>query len=88
MLIGKNFGINPECVGQSPQKIARMAGFEVPPDASILVVEIGGMGKEHPLSAEKLSPVLSLYFVDSFAAALDGCEAVLRFGGLGHTCGI
>lgn len=88
LLITKNFGINPECVGQSPQKIARMAGFEVPADASILVVEIGGIGKEHPLSAEKLSPVLSLYFVDNFAAALDACEAVLRFGGLGHTCGI
>jgi len=87
-LIGKNFGINPDCVGQSPQKIAKMAGFEVPADASILAAEIGGIGREHPLSAEKLSPVLSLYFVENFAAALDACEAVLRFGGLGHTCGI
>ena len=41
-----------------------MAGFEVPPDTSILAAEIGGIGKEHPLSAEKLSPVLSLYFVE------------------------
>jgi acetaldehyde dehydrogenase (acetylating) len=88
LLIGKNFGINPECVGQSPQKIAKMAGFEAPADATILVAEVGGIGKEHPLTAEKLSPVLSLYFVDNFAAALDACEAVLRFGGLGHTCGI
>jgi acetaldehyde dehydrogenase (acetylating) len=63
-----------------------MAGFEVPADTSILVVEIHGVGKQHPLSAEKLSPVLSLYFVADFAAALDGCEAILRFGGLGHTC--
>lgn len=87
-LIGRNFGIKPECVGQSAAKIAKMAGFEVPPDTSILAVEIGGIGREHPLSAEKLSPVLSLYFVESFAAAMDACEAVLRFGGLGHTCGI
>jgi acetaldehyde dehydrogenase (acetylating) len=88
LLIGKNFGINPDCVGQAPREIAKMAGFDVAPHASILVVEIGGIGKQHPLSAEKLSPVLSLYFVDNFAAALDACEAVLRFGGLGHTCGI
>ena len=88
LLITKNFGINPDCVGQAPEKIATMAGFEVPKDTSILVVEIEGIGKEHPLSAEKLSPVLSLYFVADFAAALDACEAVLRFGGLGHTCGI
>lgn len=88
LLIRKNFSINPECVGQSAQKIAHMAGFEIPADAPIIVVEIGGIGRDHPLSAEKLSPVLSLYFVENFAAALDACEAVLRFGGLGHTCGI
>jgi acetaldehyde dehydrogenase (acetylating) len=88
LLITKNFAINPDCVGQSPQKIAKMAGFEIPADAPIIAVEIAGIGKAHPLSAEKLSPVLSLYFVDNFAAALDACEAVLRFGGLGHTCGI
>jgi acetaldehyde dehydrogenase (acetylating) len=88
LLIKKNFAINPECVGQSAQKIGKMAGFEIPSDAPIIVVEIGGIGRDHPLSAEKLSPVLSLYFVDNFAAALDACEAVLRFGGLGHTCGI
>jgi len=88
LLITKNFGINPDCVGQSPEKIAKMAGFEVPKDTTILTVEIEGVGKEHPLSAEKLSPVLSLYFVPDFAAALDACEAVLRFAGLGHTCGI
>ncbi len=88
LLITKNLGINPDCVGQSPEKIAKMAGFEVPKDTSILTVEIEGVGKEHPLSAEKLSPVLSLYFVPDFGAALDACEAVLRFAGLGHTCGI
>ncbi len=85
LLLTPHFGVNPECVGQSPGRIARMAGFEVAADTSILVVEIKGVGKEHPLSAEKLSPVLSLYFVSDFAAALDSCEAILRFGGLGHT---
>jgi len=86
LLVTSNFGINPDCVGQSPGKIAKMAGFDVPADTTILVVEIQGVGKQHPLSAEKLSPVLSLYFVADFAAALEGCEAILRFGGLGHTC--
>lgn len=85
ILIGKNFSINPDCVGQAPTKIARMAGFEVPADTSIIVVEMQGVGKDHPLSAEKLSPVLSLLFVPNFSAAVDACEAILRFGGLGHT---
>ncbi|HYL36242.1 MAG TPA: aldehyde dehydrogenase family protein [Bryobacteraceae bacterium] len=85
LLLTPNFTVNPDCVGQAAPKIARLAGFEAPADTSILVVEIQGVGKQHPLSAEKLSPVLSLYFVRDFGAALDACEALLRFGGLGHT---
>ena len=85
LLLTPQFTVNPECVGQSPTRIAQMAGFEVPAGTSILVVEIKGVGKQHPLSAEKLSPVLSVYFVADFAAAVDACEAILRFGGLGHT---
>lgn len=85
VLIQPNGRINPACVGKSPQAIAGLAGFAVPADARILACEIKGVGKEHPLSAEKLSPVLSLLFVPDFAAAVDACEKVLQFGGLGHT---
>jgi acetaldehyde dehydrogenase (acetylating) len=85
-LIQPNGRINPACVGKSPQVIASLAGFTVPGDARILVVELQGVGKEHPLSAEKLSPVLSLLFVPDFPAAVDACEKVLQFGGMGHTC--
>ena len=88
LLITPNWTVNPNCVGQAPTKIAQMAGFEVPPDTSILCCEISGVGKQHPLSAEKLSPVLSLYFVPDFAAALDACFALLKFGGAGHTAAI
>ena len=86
LLLTQNFTVNPDCVGQPPTKIAQMAGFEIPGDTSILVVEIKGVGKQHPLSAEKLSPVLSVYFVADFAAAVAACSAILHFGGLGHTC--
>jgi hypothetical protein len=75
-------------VGQAPTKIAKMAGFEVPADTSILCCEIAGVGKKFPLSAEKLSPVLSLLFVADYAAALDTCFALLKFGGAGHTAAI
>jgi acetaldehyde dehydrogenase (acetylating) len=85
LLILPNWTVNPKCVGQAPGKIAKMAGFDVPVDTSIVCVEIGGIGKQHPLSAEKLSPVLSLYFVKDFAAAMEACYALLKFGGLGHT---
>ena len=87
LLITTNWTVNPQCVGQAPTKIAKMAGFEVPPDTSIICAELSGVGKQHPLSAEKLSPVLSLYFVKDFAAAMDTCFALLKFGGAGHTDG-
>jgi acetaldehyde dehydrogenase (acetylating) len=86
LLMLPSWTVNPACVGQSPQKIARMAGFEVPADTRIIVAEIGGVGKQHPLSAEKLSPVLAVLFVPDWKAALDSCFGILKFGGAGHTC--
>jgi acetaldehyde dehydrogenase (acetylating) len=88
VLLTPQFTVTADCVGQPATKIAAKAGFEVPASTTVLAVEIEGVGKEHPLSAEKLSPVLSLLFVDDFAAQLKACEAILRFGGLGHTTAI
>ena len=51
--------LNPNIVGQTPYKIAQMAGFEVPKDTKMLVAEIDGVGMDYPLSKEKLSPVLA-----------------------------
>jgi acetaldehyde dehydrogenase (acetylating) len=85
LLIQPNWTVNPQCVGQAPTKIAKMAGFEVPAETSILCCEIEGVGKKYPLSAEKLSPVLSLLFVPDFNAAMDTSFALLKFGGAGHT---
>jgi len=85
LLVTQNWTVNPQCVGQAPAKLARMAGFEVPADTSILCAEVAGVGKQHPLSMEKLSPVLALFFVADFPAALETCHALLRFGGMGHT---
>ena len=42
LLVTPSFTINAKCVGQAPTKIAQMAGFEIPADAPILVVEPGG----------------------------------------------
>lgn len=80
------FTVNPKCVGQSPQRLGELAGFPVPPGARALVAELQGMGKEYPLSAEKLSPALALYFVPDREAAFTLCSNLLHFGGLGHTC--
>jgi len=85
VLVTPNFTISSKCVGQAPTRIAKMAGFEVPAETSIIVCELKGVGREHPLSMEKLSPVLALYFAKDYAGAMDICEQLLHFGGLGHT---
>ncbi len=85
-LFTEDFRIQADCVGQSPQELGRLAGFEVPVQTRILALEINGVGREHPLSAEKLSPVLSVYFTDTFEQAVDACVSILNFGGRGHTC--
>ncbi len=78
--------INPKFVGKSAMKVAELAGLNVAEGTRVLVAPLEGVGREHPLSAEKLSPVLALYFTADRAAAFDLCERLLRFGGLGHTC--
>ncbi|MCC6537368.1 MAG: aldehyde dehydrogenase family protein [Bryobacterales bacterium] len=85
LLIAPNWRINANCVGQAAPRIAQMAGFAVPPETRVLVTPIGGVGKQHPLSMEKLSPVLALLFVADWEAQVRACQALLKFGGLGHT---
>jgi len=88
VLITPNFTVNAKFVGKAATVIAQAAGLSVPPQTRVLVANVAGVGREYPLSAEKLSPVLALYFVKDFAEALDRCESLLRFGGMGHTCSI
>ncbi len=77
--------INPDIVGKSPAFIAQQSGFNVPPDTSCLVAELPAIGKEYPLSREKLSPVLSMFTVDGWREGCERCIEMLEFGGLGHT---
>ena len=80
-----NGAINPDIVGKSPAFIAHKAGFEVPADTSCLIAELPGVGREYPLSREKLSPVLSMFTADGWREGCERCIEMLEFGGLGHT---
>ncbi|WP_186580747.1 bifunctional acetaldehyde-CoA/alcohol dehydrogenase [Aquibacillus kalidii] len=77
--------VNPSIVGMKPVKIAEMAGVTVPEDTKILVAELTGVGPDHPLSREKLSPVLACYKVKNTEEGLTRAEEMLEFGGLGHS---
>lgn len=85
LVVDKKSNINPKIVGKSPTVIAGMAGFEVPPSTKVLMVEEKGVGKDYPLSLEKLSPILSYFEEDGWEAGCRRCIEVLKYGGLGHT---
>jgi len=77
--------INPAIVGQYPWKIAEMAGFPVPRATTVLLAEEDGVGWDHPLSVEKLAPILAYYTVADWKEGCERCIEILDFGGRGHT---
>lgn len=76
--------VNPEVVGKPATEIAEKAGLKVPAGTKMIIVELAGTGKEHPLSLEKLSPVLAMVKSNSHAEAFKLAEQMLETG-LGHT---
>src|SRR5256885_5903539 len=77
--------MQPMAVGQKATDIARFVGLSVKPNTKLLIAEIHGVGREHPLSVEKLFPVLAVYRAKSVSEALKICIDVNHAGGLGHT---
>jgi acetaldehyde dehydrogenase/alcohol dehydrogenase len=77
--------MQPMAVGQRATDIARVIGLKVPPETKLLIAPIRGVGPGHPLSVEKLFPVLSVYRAHSVDEALRVCVDVNHAGGLGHT---
>lgn len=77
--------LNPSIVGKSASTIAKMAGLEVDPDTKILIAELKGVGRNYPLSGEKLSPVLAFYRVADYKKGIELADKIVRFGGLGHS---
>jgi acetaldehyde dehydrogenase/alcohol dehydrogenase len=77
--------MQPMAVGQKATDIARFVGLSVKPNTKLLIAPIQGVGREHPLSVEKLFPVLAVYRAKSVDEALKVCIDVNHSGGLGHT---
>jgi acetaldehyde dehydrogenase (acetylating) len=80
--------LNPAIVGRSVEVIAKMAGITVPPGTRCLIADVAGVGRDFPLSMEKLSPILAFYVADGLAQAAKRSQEVLGYGGMGHTAGI
>ncbi|MEW6356542.1 MAG: bifunctional acetaldehyde-CoA/alcohol dehydrogenase [Planctomycetota bacterium] len=81
-------GMSPKVVGQSPQRIAELAGIQIPPGTRALIARLKGVGEAHPLSREKLCPILGFYVARDLEEGVNLCSDIMYFGGLGHTAAI
>jgi sulfoacetaldehyde dehydrogenase len=79
----------PDSVAVAPQKLARLAGFEIPTDRTFIFVKGDGISREHVFSMEKLTTLLAVHrYEGEFENALDAMRAIYEVGGKGHSCGI
>lgn len=85
LLFHPDGGINVATVGKSAQVLAGMAGIQVPSHARILVAKLRKIGRDEPLSREKLTTVLGFYEADGWEAGCDMCVEMIQFGGRGHS---
>jgi acetaldehyde dehydrogenase (acetylating) len=79
---------NPALVGKSATVIAEKCGITVPSGTRVLLAPLTGVGRDFPLSIEKLCPVLSYYVVSDWREGCERCKEILRYGGMGHTMSI
>ncbi|HEX4347325.1 MAG TPA: aldehyde dehydrogenase family protein, partial [Vicinamibacterales bacterium] len=79
---------NPALVGKLATVIAEKCGVTVPSGTRLLIAPLEGVGRDYPLSIEKLCPVLSYYVVKDWREGCERCKQILRYGGMGHTMSI
>jgi sulfoacetaldehyde dehydrogenase len=81
-------GLNPAIIAKSAVVIAKDAGFTVPEDTRVLLVEGTQPIEEDRFADEKISPVLTLYRYSTFEEAVDLLTRLTDNAGTGHSCGI
>ncbi|MFI2720285.1 bifunctional acetaldehyde-CoA/alcohol dehydrogenase [Streptomyces collinus] len=77
--------VNSAAVGQSPAWIAEQAGFTVPDDTSLILVEAERVGPDEPLTREKLCPVLAVLRAEDERQGFDLAADMVAFHGQGHS---
>ncbi len=77
--------INTAVVGKSPQFVATYAGFSIPADRRILLAPLTTVGKDEPLSHEKLTTVLGWYEANGWEQGCERSIELINTGGRGHT---
>lgn len=85
IILNDKGGLNNKIVGQSPHKLGKLAGVDIPKTARIVIAEVEETDFSEPFAHEKLSPILAMYKYNNFEDAVNKAEHLVEQGGLGHT---
>ena len=80
--------LNIDIVAQTAERIAKVAGIDVPESTDFILVPEEGIGAEYPFSGEKLSVVLTVFKYKDFIKAVEMVNDIHKYAGAGHSCGI
>jgi len=82
--------LSPRLIARPATEIARLAGLDgaVYDNCRFILVSEQGVGPLFPFSGEKLSPVLALYRVPDFDAAITLVQRLYDYQGKGHSVGV
>ena len=80
--------LNTAIVAQPAEKIAEMAGLDIPENTEFIIVSEDGWGPENLFSGEKLSVVMALYKANDIDHAIELTNNIQSYQGQGHSCGI
>ncbi|HHX51166.1 MAG TPA: aldehyde dehydrogenase family protein [Clostridia bacterium] len=83
-----HIALNPQIIARDATKIARDAGFAVPDNIRMLMVEGEMPPATDTFFQEKISPVLTIWKCSSFSEAFEILQELTDLAGTGHSCGI
>ncbi|MBW8754123.1 MAG: aldehyde dehydrogenase family protein [Sphingomonadales bacterium] len=86
--IWKDGALNTAIVAQPADKIAAMAGIDLPEDKLFFIVPETGFGPDAPFSGEKLSVTMALYRAKDIDDAIRITNGIQAYQGQGHSAGI
>lgn len=76
---------NRHSVGQSPAKVAALAGIDMPEDTKIIVALAEATAECDPLGGEKMAPVIAAYSYKTLDEGVNIARANLEKEGKGHS---
>ncbi len=78
--------MNKGVIGQTVEKIAKIAEIDIPQNTKVIIVDIDD--QDDILGKEKMCPVLSVYQYDKFSEAVEIAKSNLEMEGKGHSVAI